>query len=355
MVLGAIELQAIDIPTQPRELESVFAYPTHPTEVSTHGMTASEVVTGMWTTAVLPSRLRSTKSPSGYPEHEQFFCTNNEDETVGVATFDGGRVQAVLAVAEAVSERHDLLFDRRKVSQEVVKSLLHSGNELAHDREDADDRAEVQQAMHDAVVLAQTAVPRVPFDSFQQSGSIALTCAISKEDTGDVYAYVAGVGTAQALVLAELPDGEVVIQKLFLPQDGFYFEASMAANFWQLPMAEKSRLRDAVITDRIKQWKNRALEQVVAYQHKLAAFLTHASKIPRADSMRINLTASYPEAIQMAVLVGTNSVANMIPHDQLKKLWCAAGSPECFSRTLHDYMALEEISGTVAVAALKQC
>lgn len=354
MVLGATEFQSIEIPTQPCIPESVFAYPFHAAEVATAGVAAGDVVEGIWTTALLPSRLRSTKSPIGYPDHEQFFCTNNEDETVGVTTFNGGRVQAVLAVAEAVSERHDFLFDRRKVTQAVVKSLLHSGSELAHDLEEAEDRAEVQQALLDAVMAAQTQVPRVPFDSFQQSGAIALTCAISKESTtGDVYAYVAGVGTAQALVLAELPDGELSIQKLFLPQDGFYFEASMTAHFWELSMAEKSRLRDEVITDRVRQWKNQALEHVIAYQHKLAVYLSHATKVPKADSMRINLTKCYPEAAQMAVLVGTNSVANIIPHEQLKKIWGEAGSPECFSRALHDYMTTEELSGTFAVAALK--
>lgn len=354
MVLGATEFQPFEIPTQPCIPESVFAYPSHPAEVATAGVAASEVVAGIWTTALLPSRLRSTKNPQAYLDQEQFLCTNNEDETVGVATFNGGCVQAVLAIAEAVSERHDFLFDRRKVTQAVVKSLLQSGDELAHDIEGTDDRAEVQQAVQDAILQARAEVPRVPFDSYQQSGAIALTCAISKEaTTGDVYAYVAGVGTAQALVLAELPDGELSIQKLFLPQDGFYFEASMTARFWELSMAEKSRLRDEVITDRIKQWKNQALAQVIAYQRKLAVYLSHAAKIPKADSIRINLTKCYPEAVQMALLVGTNSVANMIPHEQLKKVWGEAGSPECFSRALHDHMVAEELSGTFAVAALK--
>lgn len=354
MVLGATEYQPIEIPTQPSISESVFAYPSHSAEVMATGVAASEVVAGIWTTALLPSRLRSTKNPIAYPDQEQFFCTNNEDETVGVATYDGGRVQAVMAIAEAVSQRHDFLFDRRKVTQAVVRSLLQSGSELAHDIAGAEDRAEVQQAVQDGIVMAQAEVPRAPFDSLQQSGAIALTCALGKEvTTGDVYAYVAGVGTAQALVLAELPGGELVIQKLFLPQDGFYYEASMAAHFWQLSMAEKSRLRDEVITDRIRQWGNRALEQVLAYQRKLAEHLSHATKIPKADSMRINLTACYPEAEQLSVLVGTNSVANMIPHEQLKKVWAEAGSPECFSRALYEYMASEEVSGTFAVAALK--
>lgn len=354
MILRDDELAVMDVPTQPAAVEYVFRNMGEAVEVDPAGVRANEVVSDVFASAILPPTANPAEQvPVSAYDREKFFVGDGKGEVVGIAHFDGGSVQTIIALTQAFANKEGDKFKPEAAAQVVANSLLESGAELATSVPSVTDRSQIERAMVYAITEAQPAVPRTKFNERMGNGLSALLCAVGKEKAdGDTFVYLGGVGIGQVILITEMPNSEVAVQHLYAPQDMFYYIASLSSGFWDLPMPQKQQKRAEAMAEQIKVWGLDAPARVLENQRKIAHSLNDQQKLPEADSTRFNITRSYPPGSHSTLVVASSILGNLITPEVLQVVKESRDDSSAVARALKTAAEKSGSTGTFMVAAV---